>query len=76
MREWIEIPFLCQAYRTCFEDCLIDEEFNLGNFEDLFKKKITRIICDWTIIEMERKIILQDLIDTALDERNKTERSI
>lgn len=66
---WLEIPFLIEKYRYGIDRCREDEIFGCSLFEDCIKGKITRAVHEWTKAAWERNILIQDMVDSAMDER-------
>ena len=69
-RQWHDIDYLCTQYKKIFQFALEDEDFKMASFEKSFTKGIRKAINEWTVNALERKTLLQDMLDSALDERS------
>ncbi len=69
INNFLESQFLYDNFKKLVEDAYEDEDFKMGKFEDILRKKIVRLTKEWTDNETDQKIILQDMMDRALDEK-------
>lgn len=65
---WYEIPFLFDGYKKAIDEARQDVSFKWGSFEECFRGRIKKCVREWTWDEHERQILMQDMIDSAIDE--------
>lgn len=68
-RQWFEIEYIMNNYKKIFDNSLIDEDFNISSFEKSFIFSMRKVINEWTINDEERKTLLKDALDSALDDK-------
>lgn len=76
INNFLESDFLYDNFQKAVEDAYEDEDFKMGQFEDILRKKLVRLTKEWTDNEKDQKIILQDMMDRALDDDEEMKCSL